>query len=128
MSMGRPLRLPLKSKRNEDIDTVVQPDICVICDASKIDEAGCLGAPDLVVEVLSPDNNKKELQHKYEVYEESGVKEYWVIHPNECTLLVYTLIIGRYAASKIFTQVDMVSSKAIEGFVLDLEEVFRDCL
>jgi len=122
------VRLPLKSKKNEDIDTVVQPDICVICDARKIDEAGCLGAPDLVVEVLSPGNNKKELQHKYEVYEESGVKEYWVIHPNECTLLVYTLINGRYDASKIFTHGDMVSSKAIEGLVLNLEEVFSDCL
>jgi len=122
------VRLPVKSKRNEDIDTVVQPDICVICDASKLDEAGCLGAPDLVVEVLSPGNNKKELQNKYEVYEESGVKEYWVIHPNECTLIVYTLIDGRYDASKIFTHGDMVKSQAVDGFILDLEEVFEDMM
>ena len=120
------VRLPVKSKRNEDIDTVVQPDICVICDPDKLDEAGCIGAPDLVVEVLSPGNNKKELQNKYEVYEESGVREYWVIHPNECTLLVYTLIDGRYDASKIFTHGDRVASQAVEGFVLDLEEVFED--
>ena len=78
----------------------------------------------MVVEVLSPGNNKKELQNKYEVYETSGVNEYWVIHPNECTLLVYTLMNGRYVASKIFTYGDMVSSKVIEGFELDLDEVF----
>ncbi|HSI74374.1 MAG TPA: Uma2 family endonuclease, partial [Lunatimonas sp.] len=120
------VRLPVKSKRNEDIDTVVQPDICVICDPGKLDEAGCLGAPDLVVEVLSPGNNKKELQNKYDVYEEAEVREYWVIHPNECTLLVYSLVNGRYDASKFFTYGDIVASQAVEGFVLDLDEVFED--
>lgn len=122
------VRLPVNSKRNEDIDTVVQPDICVICDSDKLDEAGCIGAPDLVVEVLSPSNNKKELQNKYDVYEESGILEYWVIHPNECTLLVYTLANGRYVPSKLFTHGDMVASQAVEGFVLDLNEVFEDLI
>jgi Uma2 family endonuclease len=56
------VRLPVKSKKNQDIDTVVQPDICVVCDESKLDKAGCLGAPDLVVEILSPGNNKRELK------------------------------------------------------------------
>lgn len=69
------VRLPLHSRRNEDIYTVVQPDICVVCDRSKLDEAGCMGAPDLIVEILSPGNNKKELRNKYEVYEESRVKD-----------------------------------------------------
>ncbi|MCH7398729.1 Uma2 family endonuclease [Belliella sp. DSM 107340] len=118
------VRLPVKSKKNEDIDTVVQPDICVVCDPDKLDELGCVGAPDLVVEILSPGNNKKELQNKYEVYEESGIKEYWVIHPNECTLIIYTLVDGKYYASKIFTHGDKVTSQAVKGFVLDLEEVF----
>jgi len=118
------VRLPVKSKKNEDINTVVQPDICVICDPEKLDELGCVGAPDLIVEILSPGNNKKELQNKYEVYEESGVKEYWVIHPNECTLVVYTLINGKYVSSKLFTHGERVSSQAVAGFVLDLEEVF----
>jgi Uma2 family endonuclease len=119
------VRLPVRSKRNEDIDTVVQPDICVICDPEKIDELGCVGAPDLVLEILSPGNNKKELQNKYEVYEESGVKEYWVIHPNECTLIIYTLIEGKYSTSKILTMGDFAKSNAIEGFELDLSEVFE---
>lgn len=59
------VRLPVKSKRNEDVFTVVQPDICVVCDREKLDEMGCVGAPDLVVEILSPSNNQKELIHKY---------------------------------------------------------------
>ncbi|HSJ67552.1 MAG TPA: Uma2 family endonuclease [Anditalea sp.] len=120
------VRLPVDSKKNEDIYTVVQPDICVICDSEKLDEAGCIGAPDLVVEILSPGNNKKDLQNKYEVYEESGVKEYWVIHPEEQTLLVYTLTEGKFLASKLFTLGDIVKSDCIKGFQLDLGEVFEE--
>jgi Uma2 family endonuclease len=120
------VRLPVKSKRNEDIDTVVQPDICVICDKSKLDELGCVGAPDLIIEILSPGSNKKELKYKYEVYEESGVGEYWIIHPDEQTVLTYTLVKGNYVPSKLFTSGDFLDSKTIPGFQLDLEYVFRD--
>src|SRR5690554_3746473 len=90
------VRLPVKSKKNEDIDTVVQPDICVICDRSKLDDLGCIGAPDLIIEILSPGNNKKELKNKYEVYEESGVGEYWIVHPHEQTFITYTSIERKY--------------------------------
>jgi Uma2 family endonuclease len=120
------VRLPVKSKRNEDIFTVVQPDISVICDKSKLDDLGCIGAPDLIVEILSPGNNKKDLKNKYEVYEESGVKEYWVIHPTEYSLLIYSLVDGKYVPSKLFTVGDIVESKCISGFKLDLDEVFDD--
>ncbi|WP_373494659.1 Uma2 family endonuclease [Aquiflexum sp.] len=120
------VRLPVKSKRNEDIETVVQPDICVICDKSKLDELGCVGAPDLIIEILSPGSNKKELKNKYEVYEESGVGEYWIIHPDEQTVITYTLVKGKYVPSKLFTSGDVLDSKTITGFQLDLEYVFRD--
>jgi len=120
------VRLPVKSKRNEDIDTVVQPDICVICDKSKLDELGCVGAPDLIIEILSPGSNKKELKYKYEVYEESGVGEYWIIHPDEQTVITYTLVKGKYVPSRLFTSGDVLDSKTIIGFQLDLEYVFRD--
>ncbi|GHB32549.1 Uma2 family endonuclease [Mongoliitalea lutea] len=120
------VRLPLKSKKNKDIDTVVQPDICVICDPEKIDELGCIGAPDLIIEVLSPGNNKKEITHKYEVYEAAGVKEYWLIHPNECTLLVYSLVNGCYQSSKLLTFGETFALKAVEGFSLDLDKVFEE--
>jgi len=119
------VRLPVKSRKHEDINTVVQPDICVVCDPEKLDDLGCVGAPDLIMEILSPSNNKKELQNKYEVYEESGVLEYWIIHPYEKTLLVYTLTDGKYIPSRLFTLGDRVPSQCIEGFVLDLDELFE---
>lgn len=120
------VRLPVKSKKNEDIDTVVQPDICVICDKSKLDVMGCIGAPDLIVEILSPGSNKKELKNKYEVFEESGVKEYWIIHPDEQTVMTYTLTTGKYIPSRLFTSGDVIESNSIPGFRLDLEYVFKD--
>ncbi|MDN3688356.1 Uma2 family endonuclease [Cyclobacterium jeungdonense] len=118
------VRLPGKAKDNMDIHTVVQPDICVICDRSKLDDAGCIGAPDLIVEILSPGNNQKDLQHKYDVYEENGVREYWIIHPEEQTLLVYTLRDERFVPSKLFTVGEKVASSCLPDFCLDLEELF----
>lgn len=120
------VRLPVKSKKNKDIQTVVQPDICVICDPSKLDDFGCIGAPDLIIEILSPGNNQHELTRKYEVYQESGVREYWIIHPDEHTLLVYTLVAGFYQPSRLMTHGDVVKSIAVPGFELELGEVFRD--
>lgn len=120
------VRLPSKSIKDEDIFTVVQPDISVICDKSKLDDAGCIGAPDLIVEILSPSNNKKELQNKYEVYLESGVKEYWILQPIGQTLLIYTLSNSDYIPSKLYCSGDIVRSSVIKGFELDLEEFFKD--
>lgn len=120
------VRLPAHSSKDTDIYTVVQPDICVVCDLNKLDDAGCIGAPDLIVEILSPGNNKKEIQNKYAVYEESGVKEYWIIHPEEQTLLVYMLRNGKYEPSKLFTLGDVVGSDCIQGFALDLDELFQN--
>lgn len=119
------VRLPVKSKKNEEVFTVVQPDVCVICDRSKLDDAGCIGAPDLIVEVLSKWNITKDLKNKYEVYEESGVQEYWVIHPDEETLLIYTLTDGKYLPSRLFTRGDIVKSECIAGFKVDLEVFFE---
>ena len=121
------VRFPSKSKDDKDIYTVLQPDICVICDKSKLDDRGCLGAPDLVVEILSPGNNKKELLHKYQVYEEFGVKEYWIVSQSDQNILIYTLSNeGKYVPSKMFTLSEEVSSSVLPGFVLKLDDVFED--
>jgi Uma2 family endonuclease len=120
------VRLMRRSFDDKDIITVVQPDICVICDLKKIDEKGCLGAPDIVVEILSPGNNKKELQNKYEVYEESGVLEYWIIHPLEKTFLKYTLVDNYFKASKLLTIGEEVITPILPGFSLNLDELFAD--
>ncbi|MBC7382368.1 MAG: Uma2 family endonuclease [Bacteroidia bacterium] len=119
------VRLPVKSRKNEEINTVVQPDICVICDELKLDDAGCIGAPDLVIEILSKGNNKKELKNKFDVYEESGVLEYWIIWPDEQTLMINTLVNGKYVPGKIYTSGDMIRTKILPGFELNLDEVFE---
>lgn len=118
------VRLPGKSEENDKVTTVVQPDICVVCDETKLSESGCLGAPDLVVEILSRGNNKRDLKDKFEAYQIAEVKEYWIIHPIEQTLLINTLVNGSYRASRFFVTGDMVRSSAIEGFELDLAEIF----
>jgi Uma2 family endonuclease len=120
------VRIPRLSGNDIEIITVVQPDICVICDPAKIDDKGCLGAPDIIVEILSPGNNKKELKNKYEVYEEAGVLEYWIIHPQEKTFLKYTLTDGSFVPSKLLTIGDDVTTPVLPGFVLSLEELFAD--
>ena len=120
------VRLIKRSSDTVDVATVVQPDICVICDLSKIDSRGCLGAPEIVVEILSPGNNNKELQNKYEAYEEAGVLEYWIIHPEEKTFLKYTLTNNCYQASKLLTVGDVISTPILPGFVLTLDEVFAE--
>ena len=121
------VRFPKESKADKDIFTVLQPDICVICDLSKLDDRGCIGAPDIVVEILSPGNNKKELLNKYNVYQEFGVKEYWVISPSVKTVLIYTLDeSGKYQPSKLFTLSEIVTSSVLPGFELNLDKVFED--
>lgn len=119
------VRLPKKSKKNEEIFTVVQPDLSILCDLSKLDRAGCLGAPDIVVEILSPSNNKKELKNKYQVYEESGVKEYWIVSPQDKTFLSYILNNdGKFIPTRLMVGGDFYKSELLPGFELDLEEVF----
>lgn len=120
------VRFPIQSKRNEDIFTVVQPDICVVCDPEKLDVAGCLGAPDLIVEILSPGNNSKELKLKYELYEESGVKEYWIVYPAEQSVIIFSLEGKKYQASKPYTTGNVIKSSCIRGFELNLTELFEN--
>ena len=118
------VRIPRKSIEDKDIITVVQPDICVVCDPAKIDKKGCIGAPDIVIEILSPSNSEKELKNKYEVYEESGVREYWVVFPSEKTMLIYTLTSGKFVPSRLMVKSDIVTSAVLPGFSLDLGQVF----
>lgn len=122
------VRLPLqkKSKLDEEITTVVQPDLCVVCDPIKIDARGCIGAPDWILEILSPHTSSKDLREKFDVYEEAGVNEYWVVHPQEQTILVYTLTVnGKYQGMlKPYIRTDRVSSITLPDLVIDLQEVF----
>jgi Uma2 family endonuclease len=119
------VRLARKDSFSHDgkIYTVVQPDLCVICDESKLDERGCLGAPDLIVEILSPGNSKKEMNEKFELYEESGVKEYWLVEPAENAVFVYVLNeAGQYIGLKPTTT--LLKSSIFPDLELDLEKIF----
>jgi len=119
------VRLTKKNEKEGLITTVVQPDICVICDVNKLDDRGCNGAPDIVVEILSPGNNRKELHDKFEAYEENGIQEYWIIHPEEKTFMAYTLDEnGKYKASNLKTMGDEITTPVLPGFVLNLEKAF----
>ena len=82
---------PLKKDKDNKIYTVVQPDLCVVCDDDKLDEHGCVGSPDLIIEILSPGNTRKEMKDKFEVYQENGVREYWLVEPNDRAVFVYVL-------------------------------------
>jgi len=111
----------------DKIYTVVQPDISVICDLSKLDDKGCIGAPDLIVEILSPATVKKDLEEKYKLYEEKGVQEYWIIHPNDETLSIFSLDKkGKYNLQGIYSKDSIVDVNIFKGkLTIDLNEIFR---
>lgn len=90
------VRLPKKNIEDKEIFTVVQPDLCIICDRTKLDDKGCVGAPDLIIEILSPGNSKREMKDKYQLYEEAGVREYWIIDPNQESVFINILENGKY--------------------------------
>ncbi len=113
-----------KDKTDEQAITVVQPDICVICDVTKIDERGCKGAPDLIVEILSPGNSSKEMKNKFELYEKAGVLEYWIVQPTDKTIFQYILTDGQFINHKPTTFEDTIFSSCIEGFSMPLGKVF----
>ena len=84
-----PFDVRFPQKGESQVYTVVQPDLCVVCDLEKIDSKGCVGAPDLVFEILSPGNSKKEMKSKFALYQEEGVREYWVVDPERELVFVY---------------------------------------
>jgi Uma2 family endonuclease len=88
------VRLPRGDEADAEVSTVVQPDISVICDSAKLDERGCRGAPDWVIEVLSPSTAAKDQIQKLAAYERAGVREVWLVHPTDHVVIVYTLSAG----------------------------------
>ncbi|MCD2423653.1 Uma2 family endonuclease [Niabella pedocola] len=121
------VRLPDSKKQTNDaaVFTVVQPDICVICDAEKIDDRGCIGAPDLVVEILSPGNTQKEMGIKFDLYEESGVKEYWLVEPQDKVILVYILKDGKFQGIKPFIETDEIRSALFPELKFNVRDIFE---
>jgi Uma2 family endonuclease len=120
------VRLIKGKKIDKDILTVVQPDICVICDERKIDEKGCLGSPDWVIEILSPSTAKKDFNEKYNLYQENKVKEYWIVNPDANCVNQYVLNKrGKYIEKGFYGRADKITSVIFPNVVLDLKMVFR---
>ncbi len=103
-------------------ETVVQPDLCVICDTTKIKKQGCIGAPDFVVEILSLGNSRKEMTQKFQIYEQAGVKEYWVVFPYEQIIQQYILEGEKFQALPIAEKT--IKSQILQGFEVDLDTIF----
>ena len=107
-------------------DTVVQPDLLVVCNPSKLDKAGAKGAPDLIVEIISPSSVKMDRLRKYNKYQQVGVKEYWVINPANRTVDVNILQDnGTYLLSNIYTAEETIEVKTLEGLTIHLNEIFE---
>ena len=121
------VRLPdyKKATADELVFTVVQPDICIVCDPEKIDDRGCIGAPDLVIEILSPGNTRKEMGVKFDLYKETGVKEYWLVEPQDKIILVYILKDGKYIGLKPFTEDADISSALFPDLRFKVSDVFE---
>ena len=108
------------------VTTVVQPDICVVCDLSKIDKRGCLGAPDWIVEIVSPGNTGRDTKIKFDLYEESGVSEYWIVYPGLKSVAIYVLDNGQYRLSAEYAEPGPVPVATLPGLALEWEEIFAD--
>ena len=115
-----------KSKKaNKNVYSVVQPDICIICDEKKLDDKGCIGAPDLVIEILSPGNSKKEMRTKKQLYEENGIREYWIIDPERET--VHQFVLGDnslYNPPLIYVSEEIVYCAIFEALQVPLDDLF----
>ncbi len=121
------VRLPKGDENDEQIDTVVQPDLVVVCDREKLDERGCKGAPDLAVEVLSPGTAGKDMKIKLALYERVGVKEYWLVDPSNKTVQVYQLeTAGPYGRPGIYTDADQLKVGLFPDLTVDLSMVFKE--
>jgi len=117
--------LPVHNQNKDTATTVVQPDLCIICDLDKIDRAGCTGPPDLIIEILSPSTSNKDLNDKYSIYEESGVKEYWIVMPNEKLIEVFHLHKKKYQRIKTYTSDEKICPVVFPNLEIDLTEIFN---
>lgn len=108
----------------ENVDTMVEPDISVICDRDKLDRHGCKGAPDLIVEILSPSTQRRDRLIKLELYQRAGVREYWLVSPEEQTVQVLLFTNGLLLPRELYKKGDVAKVNVLEGCFLELEKVF----
>ncbi len=124
-----PFAVRLFEKENdspEAVGTMVEPDVSVICDPDKLDDLGCKGAPDLVVEVLSPSSQRHDRMVKFNLYQRAGVKEYWIADPANQVIQSFALENGVYVIKELGTKDSIMRVHALNGCFIDLSKVFSD--
>lgn len=115
-----------KDRTNDNhITSVVQPDLCVVGDADKLDEKGCVGAPDLIIEILSPGNSNREMTIKFDLYEENGVKEYWIVNQSEKTILIYVLKENKFIGLKPIVENGKLESPTFPNLKFTAKNIFK---
>ena len=120
------VRLPKTDEIDDEVNTVVQPDLVVICDRAKLDDKGCRGAPDWVVEVLSPSTAGHDQILKRALYQRVGVREYWLVHPVDRLVTIYTLNAGSYGVPDVRELVGTLAVGVLPEIVIDWERVVRE--
>lgn len=110
----------------EDVDTVVEPDLVVICDPSKLDDRGCKGAPDMVVEILSPSTQRHDRLVKLGLYQRAGVREYWIVSPEEQTVQVFLRQDGSLQLHEVYDRQGVAKVNVLDGCFIELIKVFAE--
>lgn len=110
----------------DDVDTLVEPDITIVCDPNKLDAKGCKGAPDMVIEILSPATRKHDRLIKFGLYQRAGVKEYWIVDPESQMVMVHVMEEGQYPSPEVYTSKANVPVSILEDFSVDLTSVFPE--
>ena len=110
----------------EDVDTVVEPDLVVICDPSKLDDRGCKGAPDMVVEILSPSTQRHDRLVKLGLYQRAGVREYWIVSPEEQTVQVFLQQDGSLQLHEVYDRQGVAKVNVLDGCFIELSKVFAE--
>ncbi len=122
-----PFDVRLPKKGSGEIYSVIQPDVCIICDRNKLDDAGCLGVPDTIIEVLSKGNVDRDINEKFSLYEESGVPEYWIVSPGEKTVTCYLLNVeGKYGLSGEYADPGPIPVASLPGYTMQWEDIFEE--
>lgn len=111
---------------DEQIQTVIQPDVFVVCDKSKLDERRCKGAPDLIIEVLSPTTARKDRREKFLLYEKHGVKEYWLVEPDSKLITAFILKDDQYGRPNIYSDEEEMKTSVFPDLIVNLAEVFAN--
>jgi Uma2 family endonuclease len=120
------VRLPRTNEADDLVDTVVQPDISVICDKAKLDERGCRGAPDWVIEVLSPRTVSHDQIVKRALYERAGVREFWLVHPMDSVVTIYLLENGAYGKPAVQELIGTTAATILPQVIIDWARAMRE--